>query len=59
MHTADSLGEALDLLEADETLVDAVGRPLIENYLAVKRDEIAELDGKTEAQIIDYYLPFI
>ena len=58
-HIADSLAESLDLLEQDTALVDAVGRLLVENFIAIKRAEIEELDGKSKAEIFDYYLPYL
>lgn len=58
-HIAGSLGESLDILEKDDALVDAIGRLLIENYLAIKRAEIEEVDGKSTKEIFDYYAPFL
>lgn len=58
-HVAHSLGESLDHLEADEDLVAAIGRPLIENYVAIKRAEIEELADKSRREVFDYYAPFI
>jgi glutamine synthetase len=58
-HIAASLGESLDLLEKDDALVDAVGRLLVENFVAVKRAEIEEVKGKSKAEIFDYYAPFL
>ena len=58
-HIADSLGESLDLLEEDTVLGDAIGRLLVDNFIAIKRAEIEELDGRSDEEIIDYYLPYI
>jgi glutamine synthetase len=41
-----SLGEALDALERDEVLRSALGEPLTQSYLAVKRSEVRAFDGK-------------
>ena len=41
-----SLGEALDALERDEVLRDALGDVLAREYLAVKRSEVRAFDGK-------------
>jgi len=38
-HTADSLGEACDLIMKDDEFVDAVGREMVENLVAIKRFE--------------------
>ena len=58
-HIPDSLPDALDVLEKDDALVDAVGRLLVENFVAVKRPEIEETKGKSKAEIFDYYAPFL
>jgi len=58
-HAPTSLPAALDALMADEALVDAVGRPLIENYEGVKRAELGEVGGKTAQDTFEYYAPFI
>ena len=58
-HIADTLGESLDLLEKDTALTTAIGQLLIDNYVAIKRAEIAELDGKDHAEIFKYYAPYI
>jgi glutamine synthetase len=41
-----SLGEALDALERDEVLREALGEVLLREYLAVKRSEVRAFDGK-------------
>lgn len=58
-HIAATLTDSLDRLESDSELVDAIGRPLIENYVCIKRAEAEELNGKTDAEIFNYYAPFI
>lgn len=58
-HIADDLPSSLDLLENDDALIDAVGRLLVENFVAVKRAEIKEVKGKSKQEIFDYYAPFI
>jgi len=58
-HVPDSLPEALDALEKDEALVEAVGRLLVENFVAIKRAEIEETKGKSKQEIFDYYAPFL
>ena len=58
-HTPHDLASALDALEADVALRSAVGQQLIDNYLAIKRAEIGELDQKSEREIFDYYAPYI
>ena len=58
-HTASSLPESIKCLEKDTDLVDAIGRPLIENYTYVKQCESQELEGKSQQEIFNYYAPFI
>jgi glutamine synthetase len=50
-----SLGEALDALERDEVLREALGEPLAREYLIVKRSEVQAFDGKDAAYEIDQH----
>jgi len=58
-HVPGTLSEALDALKGDETLVDAVGRLLVENFIAVKRAEIEEVGEPKPERVFEYYSPFI
>jgi len=58
-HIAESLGESLDHLERDAALTDAIGRLLVENFVALKRAEIEEVRGKDAGAIFDYYAPYL
>lgn len=58
-HTPHSLGEALDALDADDVLKQTVGTQLVDNFIAVKRQEVSILDGKTSGEQIAYYLHYI
>jgi glutamine synthetase len=58
-HTPHDLGAALDALEADTALIQAVGPEIVANFIAIKREEIRILEGKSEAEQIAYYLHFI
>jgi glutamine synthetase len=58
-HIADDLGAALDALVADTSLSAALGQPLIDNYVAIKRAEVDALEGKSAEEVFDYYAPFI
>ena len=58
-HVPDSLPDALAALEKDTALVDAIGRLLVENFIAIKQAEIEETSGKSQAEIFDYYAPFL
>jgi glutamine synthetase len=50
-----SLGEALDALERDEVLMDALGETLGREYLLVKRSEVRGFQGKDAAFEIDHH----
>jgi glutamine synthetase len=56
----DSLAQALDELEADPVLMDAVGRLLCENHIFIKRDEIEKV-GKLEDDDArrDFYIHYV
>ena len=58
-HTPHSLPDALDALEADTVLTETLGTELVANFIAIKRQEVLELEGKSEAEQIAYYLHFI
>jgi len=58
-HTAHDLAAALDALAADTILSAAIGQPLIDNFIAIKRAELQETGGMTDEQIFAYYSPFI
>jgi glutamine synthetase len=50
-----SLGEALDALERDEVLREALGETLAKEYVIVKRSEVRAFDGKDAAFEIDQH----
>jgi glutamine synthetase len=58
-HAPASLSRALDALEQDRQLVEALGSLLIEAHLVIKRDEVKRLTGRSKEDIRDYYIPFI
>ena len=58
-RVASSLEDSLNYLEGDTALVNAIGKPLIDNYLFIKRAEVDECKGKSTEEIFDYYAPFI
>ena len=47
-----SLGEAVGLLEACDLLREAMGEPMIEAFLAVRRAEIELFSGVTQADVV-------
>ena len=55
----DTLGEALDALEADAALMDAVGRLLCENHVFIKRDEIEKTKALEGEALRDFYIHHI
>jgi glutamine synthetase len=56
---ADDLGGALDALEADRALVDAVGPLLVANHVAIKRNEIEKCSGLDHEGVRGYYIRHI
>jgi glutamine synthetase len=56
---AESLAGALDALEADEALVEAVGRGLVGNHVGIKRHEIARTADLDEQGMRDHYIRFV
>lgn len=58
-HTPHNLGDALDALEQDKVLGVALGQVMVDNYIAIKRAELGELDGKSNEEQLDYYMNFI
>jgi len=58
-HTPHSLSDALDALEADTVLAQAVGAEMIANFIAIKREEVRIVGEKSEAESLAYYLPYI
>ena len=58
-HTPHDLGTALDALEADTVLSAAVGQGLIDNFIAIKREEVRIVAETPEADQLAYYLHYI
>ena len=59
VHTPHDLGSALDALEADTALTQALGGDLVANYVSIKRQEVRTLDDMSEEQRTAYYLHYI
>ena len=55
----ETLGLALDALAADKTLVEAVGTPLVEHFIAIKRKEWNDYLGTTTDWELSSYLDFV
>jgi glutamine synthetase len=51
-----TLSEALDALEADSALVQAVGEGLVANHVFMKRDEVAKTAGRDVLGARDFYI---
>ena len=51
-----SLGEALDRLEQDPVITEALDSDLLECYLTMKRNEVAMFAGVDEAEVIARYV---
>jgi glutamine synthetase len=58
-HVPDDLGSALDALEADQPLVDAVGRDMTALFLSIKRAEWQKFTAAVTDWELNYYLPFL
>ena len=56
---AETLEGALDALEADSALVEAVGAELVANQLFMRRAEVEKLRGANAATERDFYIHFI
>lgn len=57
-HVPESLAEALDALEADTALCEAVGQPLVDHFVHLKRTEWAKFATHVTDWELDHYLPF-
>ncbi|WP_126173811.1 glutamine synthetase family protein [Altericroceibacterium xinjiangense] len=58
-HAPTDLAEALDALEQDTQLAEAIGSDLVANYVAIKRQEVENLTGRSTDEQIAYYLHYI
>lgn len=58
-HVPADLSLALDALEADVALREAVGNELIANFIAIKRAEVIETVGLKGKALRDYYIHYI
>lgn len=56
---SETLGGALDALEADKALSGAVSQGLVDNHVFVKRHEIERVAGLEGDALRDYYIHFI
>jgi glutamine synthetase len=58
-HVPDDLGAALDALEADRPLTEAVGRDLAALFVTIKRAEWQKFTAAVTDWELNYYLPFL
>ncbi len=58
-HVPDDLGRALDALEADQPLIDAVGSEVSALFLSIKRAEWQKFTSAVTDWELNYYLPFL
>ena len=58
-HVPGDLGSALDAFEADQPLVDAVGKELSALFLCIKRAEWEKFTAAVTDWELNYYLPFL
>ena len=59
VHAPGNLAEALDALEGDMDLTQAIGAEIVANYVAIKREEVATLAGRPADDQLAYYLHYI
>ncbi len=57
--TPENLGAALDALEADAALMEAVGRGLCDNLVFMKRDEIEKTAALEGDALRDFYIHYL
>lgn len=58
-HVPSSLKKALDALEKDSVLTEALGPLLVDALVFLKRDEATRLEQASVDEVRDFYLPFI
>ena len=58
-HVPPNLSLALDALEADPKLVQAVGEELVGQFVAIKRSEWDKFNAAVTDWELKYYLPFL
>ena len=58
VHSPQTLRDALEVLEADVDLVDAVGRELVEHFVVIKRAEWDRFAAAVTDWELNEYLPF-
>jgi glutamine synthetase len=58
-HVPDNLGAALDALEADRALTEAVGADMTALFLCIKRAEWQKFAAAVTDWELNYYLPFL
>lgn len=58
-HVPSALDKALDALDADTDLRNAVGAEICDALLFLKRDEFNRLTGKSVDEVRNFYLPFV
>lgn len=58
-HVPDDLRLALDALEADSQLVEAVGKEMVAQFVAIKRAEWKKFALAVTDWELNYYLPFL
>ena len=58
-HTPDNLSLALDALEADAPLVEALGREVVDHFVAIKRFEWEKFIAAVTDWELNFYLPFL
>jgi glutamine synthetase len=58
-HTPANLSLALDALEADTALVEALGQDVVDHFVAIKRFEWEKFTAAVTDWELNFYLPFL
>jgi glutamine synthetase len=58
-HTPDNLSLALDALEADAALVEALGQNVVDHFVAIKRFEWEKFTAAVTDWELNFYQPFL
>jgi glutamine synthetase len=58
-RTPANLGAALDALEADPAIIEAMGKEVVDHFLAIKRNEYEKYCAAVTDWELKHYLPFL
>jgi glutamine synthetase len=58
-RTPENLGAALDALEADPAIIEAMGKEVVDHFIAIKRNEWDKYCAAVTDWELKHYLPFL